>query len=70
MRYMYFIGQGEVVLKSKDEKVDLLFLPKNSWFGDYQVLLGARSNTSFYSAENSLTICLVLKGSDLVEFCH
>lgn len=70
MRYLYFIAKGEAIIKDREENLDLVFLPKNSWFGDYQVFMGSRSNVSFYSSESNNCICLCIAADDLIEYCH
>jgi hypothetical protein len=54
---MYFIRQGlvEVYNNENDEirkDMPVLFLPKFSYFGDYQILFNLRSNMVFKTVGN------------------
>ena len=58
MKEMYFIRQGlvEVYNNENDELIKerpILYLPKYSYFGDYQILYNLKSNIVFKTLLNS-----------------
>ena len=86
VKEMYFISQGivEVFNNENDEilkEKPILFLPKHSYFGDYQILLSLKSNCEFKTCEEppedkkiatnmpSDTTFYCIKNETLLELC-
>jgi signal-transduction protein with cAMP-binding, CBS, and nucleotidyltransferase domain len=69
MDFLFFFTKGTAVIRTKDDSADLVKLPKYSWFGDYQIFIGSRSNFTVRAAQDKDTICLVLHKDDFLEFC-
>jgi hypothetical protein len=67
MDKVYFIFEGEIIVKGKLK--ELVRLPKYSWFGDYQVLLGCRSNVSFHCYEGGDTYSHCVNRQEFIYLC-
>ena len=79
---MYFITQGMVEVYNNDNDEFLknkpfLFLPKSSYFGDYQILYNLKSNLVFKTKaykkivgeeSNEITF-MCISADDLLELC-
>lgn len=65
--YLYLIAKGNVHVYSHKRGNLIAVLPKNWFFGDYQLFLDTRSNVSFYSPPNEKVFLYILQKDIFLE---
>ena len=58
---LYFIQEGDVIVKDKKNSEEVVALPQHSWFGDYQLFMGSASNYNFIAGEEGAVVLYVSK---------
>jgi len=66
---MYFIYKGSVTVNTEDG-TELTVLPSGSFFGDYQVLFGLKSNFEFISHPDDETWLMTVPKDQFIEVCE
>jgi len=69
LQYLYFIFKGSALIMDEKEEKPLIVLPKYSWFGDYQIFMGSKSNVGVISSNDADTVCLCLDASKFLDHC-
>jgi CRP-like cAMP-binding protein len=60
-QYLYFIQEGEVLVKDKLMENEIVTLPQYSWFGDYQLLMGSASDLNFVAGDEGVKVLYIPK---------
>jgi hypothetical protein len=64
--YMIFQGQVTISLETKNENEYFNLYPTN-YFGDYQILLGLKSNEFYKASGSKITYCHCIKKRELMD---
>lgn len=59
--HIYFINSGSVWVSDYFDEKPIIEIPRHSFFGDYQVILGTRSNMNYYAGGKDNTILFSLE---------
>lgn len=67
---IYLISEGRVIIRDHEDDLGVIALPQFSFFGDYQLLMGVRSNVGYFSDYDGDTVCLTIDGTIFLNNCR
>ena len=68
--YIYFVEKGSIQVSKVDNGLPYATMPRYSFVGDYQVLLGICSNATFKAHSHDYVVCYILAKPALLQLLN